>query len=54
MAMEQAVFGHNLVAEDCFLEVITACIKRGIHWAGLLQFHEQFSHSVSTAMLVNV
>lgn len=54
MALAQAVSDHDLVADDGSLEFITACIKRGIHWAALLHFEEQFSHSVRTATLVNV
>ena len=54
MALAQAVANHDLVAHDGTLELLTATIKRGICWATMLNFDEQFNHSVRTATLVNV
>lgn len=54
MALAQAVADHNLAAFDDKLEEMTAAIKRGIRWSGLLNYREQFDHFTRMTTLINV
>ena len=54
IALAQAVADHDMAALDDNLEIITACIKRGIHRTYQLNFGNQFYHYVRTTTLINV
>lgn len=54
MALAQALADNDLAAHDEKLEEITACLKRGIKWAGQLHLPEQVGHFVRMTTLINV
>ncbi|KAE9357793.1 hypothetical protein PR003_g1618 [Phytophthora rubi] len=54
MALAQALADNDLAAHDGTLGEITACLKRGIKWAGQLHLPEQVGHFVRMTTLINV
>jgi hypothetical protein len=54
MALAQAIADDDLVERNGRLETITACLKRGIKWAGQLHLLEQFDHYVRKTTLINM
>jgi len=54
MAIAQALADHNLAAYDITLAEMTAAIKRGICWTGLMHCSDQFNHYTRMATLINM